>query len=114
MTPMSPARTDWHLQAHAVPMAHAFVPTLFRGAHALQVDPAWQHLTVAQGMSIPARYVLGPNPVPSENVQGYWPGGTAHYTHLLALDPLPREMTAGEDLRLRARQGRFSVYDIGG
>ncbi len=111
MTPVFQPSTDWHLQAHAVPFSQAFVPTLFRGAHALKVNPNWLHLTAAQGMSIPARYVLGADPVPSERVQGFWPDGIASYTHLLALDPLPHELIGG-NLRLLSSNGRFAVYTI--
>ena len=114
MTPLSPGRTDWHIQAHAVPISEAFVPTLFRGAHGLKVNPDWWHLTMAQGMSMPAQFILGDAAIPSERLNGYWPDGISSFTHLLALDPLPPELTQDADLKLLSTNGRFSVYAIGG
>jgi hypothetical protein len=110
---MSAARINWHLQAHAVPQANAFVPTLFRGAHALQVDEAWQHIAAAQGLSLPAYLVLGDNDAALSATSGYWDNWESDFTHLLALDNLDEDLVASRDLRLLGRQGRFEIYQIG-
>lgn len=110
---VSPSRADWHLQAHAVPQAHAFVPTLFRGAHALQINEAWQHIAAAQGMSMPAHLVLDESNEFLGAVNGYWDNWESDFTHVLALGNLREELVASRDLRLLGRQGRYEVYEIG-
>jgi hypothetical protein len=103
---------DWHLQAHAIPRAHAFVPTLFLGAHSLDVNDGWRHMTAAQGPSIPAHFVLGADEVALEGMETYWQDWQTGFTHVLALDNLTDELTAAKDLRLLDRRGRFEVYAI--
>lgn len=105
-------RADWHLQAHAVPQAHAFVPTLFRGAHALQVREEWLPMTVAQGMSLPAEFILGDAPVASADVDGFWEDWQTRFTHLLALDPVPDALVATAPLTAVTTAGRFTLYRI--
>ncbi len=110
---MSASRIDWHLQAHAVPQANAFVPTLFRGAHALQIDAAWQHIAAAQGMSIPAHLISDESSNVLSDVSGFWDNWEREFTHVLALDNLDEDLVASRDLQLLSRQGRYEAYEIG-
>ncbi|MEO1638210.1 MAG: hypothetical protein AAFU41_03050 [Pseudomonadota bacterium] len=102
----------WHVQAHAVPQAEAFVPTLFLGAHALSVSDKWKDLTAAQGISVSARNVLGPEKLPDDRLFRYARGWRENFTHALIVGNLSEEMRTGENLRLLARAGRFEVYAI--
>jgi hypothetical protein len=106
-------RIDWHLQAYAVIQANAFVPTLFRGAHALQVDEMWHHIAAAQGRSLPAHLVFNEPGDPLGAVPGFWSNWEDDFTHVLALGNLDVEMVAPNDLVLLSRQGRYEIYEIG-
>lgn len=107
---MSSSRVDWHLQAHAVPQANAFVPTLFRGAHALQINDTWQHIAAAQGMSIPAHLLLDEKFLGT--VRGFWDHWESEFTHVLAIDHLDKQLVASRDLRILHRYGRYELYEI--
>lgn len=104
---------DWHLQAYAVPQANAFVPTLFRGAHALQVNEPWHHMAAAQGKSLPAAFVFDETHEALSTVSGFWDNWEKDFTHVLAIGNLDEEMVASSDLLLLGRQGRYEVYEIG-
>ncbi|WP_159086939.1 hypothetical protein [Loktanella sp. Alg231-35] len=110
---MSSDRIDWHLQAYAVPQANAFVPTLFRGAHALQIEEAWHHIAAAQGKSLPAFMVFDESNETLGAVSGFWDNWENDFTHVLALGNLDEEMVASSDLLLLGRQGRYEMYEIG-
>lgn len=110
---ISSARIDWHLQANAVPLAHAFVPTLFRGAHALQINEAFQHIAAGQGASLHADWILDENNDALSAARGYWNNWQSEFTHVIALDNLDTDLAASKGLRLLGRQGRFEIYEIG-
>jgi hypothetical protein len=53
--------TFWHLPALAVPLRHAFVPTLFTapGKQPLRVLPPWADISVMEGQPVPVAFLSG-------------------------------------------------------
>ena len=116
MSRMQDGQGYWHMQAYAVFRSHAFVPTLFLGTHGIHVQPAWRNIAVAQGRSVPAPLVLNPE-LYAQAMRGpagpeFWVGWRQHYTHLLAMDPLPAALVDSTVLKQIAHQGRFALYRI--
>ncbi len=106
----------WHIQAYGVPIANAFVPTLFLGAHALSLKPQWQDRALAQGFSLSWQTLR--NPPPPDPRQSALNNLTLlqnwqqKFTHLLVLTPLPEGALEGYPLGLIRQEGGISLYKI--
>ncbi len=106
----------WQIQAYGVPVANAFVPTLFLGAHALRLKPEWLDRAMAQGFSIDWRRLKDlpapdprQNPLNTLNLLQNWP---QKFTHMLVLTPLPEGALAGYPLTLIRQEGDIRLYRI--
>ena len=114
MSPPDREHRMWHVQAHAVPVAQAFVPTLFQGAHGLTVKPAWRDRSIAQGASLSAQLLFnvdpGSNSYAHDTQSAYWQGWKEKFNVLLTLDPLPAEIVTKNGLSLVSMEGRFALY----
>jgi len=111
-----PDRLLWHMQAHAVPAAHAFVPTLFLGSHGLKLDEAFWESAFAQGVSISIELFLNPppanpnsHPLSSFSIFENW---EEKFTHVLVLTSF--EQTTFDDLPLQvvSQSGDFTLFRI--
>ena len=107
-------KVDWHRQAYALMAADAFVPTLFLGAHAMQLKPEWRDIAMAQGRSLPTNYVFDQKPLNWDG-ESVWPREDAQldrFTHLLALDEKAVPGSTPSYLTEIAANGRYRLYEI--
>ena len=108
----------WHLPSLAVPLRHAFVPTLFTapGKQPLRVLPPWNEISVLEGVPAPVQYLH--DFVPSPRVS-YMVGYLAHwrvrFDYVLVLDaqtPDASDETSVPGLELLADRGFARIYRI--
>jgi hypothetical protein len=107
-----------HLQSLAVPLRHAFVPTIFTapGKQPLVVLPPWDGISVREGLPAPVHYLR--NYVPSPRVT-YMIGYMAHwrdrFRYVLVLNAEardPDDEASIPDLELLADRGFAKLYRI--
>ncbi|GAA0309668.1 hypothetical protein [Rhodovulum strictum] len=79
----------FHSAAYLVPLAGAFVPTLFvGGSHRLALAPEWQALSAAQPVAVPLHLLdLPPDrfSAPMREIWAFVPGWQDHFTHVLLI-----------------------------
>jgi hypothetical protein len=111
--------TYWHDVAYAVPLRHAFVPTLFtaRGKQPLIVRPPWDRIAVETGIPVPVNFLTHYEPKPKVvYLIGYaanW-RETFDYALLLNADLAPARTQAAlpPGLELVADEGFARLYRI--
>ena len=112
----SPDRLLWHMQAHAVPAAHAFVPTLFLGSHGLKLDEAYWESALAQGLSIPIEIFLDPPPanpnIPLLSSLTLLENWEEKFTHVLVLTSFEQTTFDGLPLQAVSQSGEFTLFRI--
>lgn len=108
----------WHAQAYAVPLSHAFVPTLFQGVHALRLRPEWRdrahpaaHAISSQRLFEAERYARTQQAAAARGEGPFWLGWERKFTHLLMLDAGP-DLSEDPRLRLVARSGGAALYKV--
>lgn len=106
----------WHIQGHAVPTAHAFVPTLFLGSHNLKLHEQWWDRATSLGRSTPLSYLLNP-PLPDPNrhplrTWTYLQDWQDKFTHVLLLTEFDEGELVNLPLIKEAQSGAFTLYQI--
>lgn len=111
----------WHAQAYAVPTAHAFVPTLFQGVHALRLRPEWRDSAHAAARAIsserlfdPDRYAAARQAEMAAPSGRFWVDWDRKFTHILLLDSGPDLTQEDARLQLVTQTGGFALYRIAG
>lgn len=106
----------WHMQAHAVPIANSFVPTLFIGTHALQLKPQWFDRSMAVGVSAPWKYLLETPSIPANTpILDTWTllvDWDKKFTHVLQLNLPPNGLLKQLPLNELISKGDFALYRI--
>lgn len=108
----------WHLPSLAVPLRHAFVPTLFTapGKQPLRVLPPWAEISVLEGMPAPVRYLHAFAPSPQASyMMGYMAHWRGRFDYMLVLDadmPDADDAALVPGLELLADRGFARLYRI--
>ena len=108
----------WHLPSLAVPLRHAFVPTLFAvpGKQPLRVLPPWAEMSVQEGVAAPVRYLHDFFPTPKGSFEvGYLVHWRAHFDYMLVLNadvPDADDEASTPGLELLADRGFARLYRI--
>lgn len=105
-------RRLWHVQAYATTYQGVFVPTFFQGSHGVRLKPEWQHHAAPAARPVDMRLVLSPRYQWIERADAYWKNYAQKYTHVLLLDPAPKEVIDGTGLSEIASAGRFRLFAI--
>lgn len=107
-------RRLWHVQAYAVSLRGAFVPTLFQGVHDLQLKERFETSAHPALFSIDERRLLPVDPEDSQNAIAFLEDWQHKFTHALFLDVAPPTPYSQAMLSEVDRQGRFTLYRIDG
>ncbi len=101
-----------HAQAYLVAKRDVFVPTLFQGVHAIQVNPDWSEYAHPALFAVDLRLVLRQetNPIP-EDVP-FLEDWEQKFTHVLLLDRDTNDIHTDPRLSQIAQAGRFTLYRV--
>ncbi len=108
----------WHLASLAVPLRHAFVPTLFTapGKQPLRVLPPWAEISVLEGMPAPVHYLHAFVPSPQISYMiGYMAHWRERFDYMLVLNadvPDEDDEASVPGLELLADHGFARLYRI--
>ncbi|MEL6609128.1 MAG: hypothetical protein AAFO58_03595 [Pseudomonadota bacterium] len=118
--------SHWHAQAYVVPVAGAFMPTLFQGVHSVQLKPEWRDHATPLMHANPMCSLFPAAPIEGRIVEAdtratglkacwvepYVEGWADKFTHVLAHDPLEASYLADAPVALVAEQGRYQLYEV--
>lgn len=110
--------TQWHLPSLAVPLRHAFMPTLFTapGKQPLRVLPPWNDISVLEGMAAPVQYLhhFTPNlrPVYQFGFMAHWRERFDYVLVINAQEPDGDDEASLPELELLADRGFARIYRI--
>lgn len=108
----------WHLPSLAVPLRHAFVPTLFAapGKQPLRVLAPWAEISVLEGVPAPVHYLHAFVPSPQMSYMvGYMAHWRERFDYVLVLNaqaPNADDETSVTGLELLADRGFARIYRI--
>ncbi|MFL5279706.1 MAG: hypothetical protein ACJ8AW_01575 [Rhodopila sp.] len=108
----------WHLPSLAVPLRHAFVPTLFTapGKQPLRVRQPWAKISVLEGVPAPVRYLRTYVPSPRLSYMiGYMAYWRERFDYVLVLNaqvPDADDEASVPELELLADRGFARIYRI--
>lgn len=107
-----------HLQSLAVPLRHAFVPTLFTapGKQPLRVSPPWKDIAVLEGYCLPVQFLRSFTPSPQLTYKfGYAARWRERFDYVLVLNaqaPVAEDESTLPNLELIADRGFARLYHI--
>lgn len=110
--------TQWHLPSLAVPLRHAFIPTLFAapGKQPLRVLPPWTDVSVMEGMAAPTRYLRAFEPTLHAAYQiGFMAHWRERFDYVLVInaqEPDDDDEASLPELELLADRGFARIYRI--
>lgn len=108
----------WHLASLAVPLRHAFVPTLFTapGKQPLRVLPPWAEISVLEGTPAPVQYLRAFVPSPEVSyLIGYMAHWRERFDYVLVLNaqtPDADDEASVPGLELLADRGFARIYRV--
>ena len=107
----NPGILHWHSAAFAVIERHAFIPTLFTGAHLLRPTAAFRHLDHPQAppVSLPLLAAARAGP-PEPASRPFWSSWRRDYSHILLFDRQPGANPFPDILEPMARGAVFTLY----
>lgn len=110
--------SHWHLASLAVPLRHAFVPTLFTapGKQPLRVLPPWAEISVLEGRPAPVQYLRAFVPSPDVSYMiGYMAHWRERFDYVLVLNaqtPDADDEASVPGLELLADRGFARIYRV--
>ncbi|GGH57943.1 hypothetical protein GVY41_12935 [Frigidibacter albus] len=107
-------RRLWHVQAYAVSLRGAFVPTLFQGVHDLQLKKGFETSAHPALFSIDERRLLPGSAERAQTDIPFLEGWQDKFTHALLLDAVPTTLDSHANLTRVDGKGRFTLYRISG
>ncbi|MEM6479840.1 MAG: hypothetical protein AAF647_12480, partial [Pseudomonadota bacterium] len=109
---------QWHVQAYAVALSEAFIPTLFQGVHAVQLRPEWEDHATPLMHANPACALFedaAPELYRGQRIcraEPYTRDWGEKFTKVLAMEPLPATLLEHAPLERIGTKGRYEMYRV--